>query len=244
MDGEQFRNATLSNTISDRFYLSTDATLDGGDRLLGTVAAGTNVPLLAGASYTQTASLTLPQDIALQAGAYRILVVTDALSQQFELNENDNFLASIPFNIALPGGPDLIVESITTATEVIAGQSIPIEWVVKNQGIASATGTWQDQVLISSDSTIGSDIAIGTFEFTGTLLPGQSISRTQVIAIPGNLSGSQKIVVRTDIANTIVSSQTKATTHRLTTVLSMYCTCGSKPDHRFNQCSSDRFFGS
>ncbi len=194
----------LITPISDRIYFSADGTLDASDRLLATVAAGALVPLAAGASYSQSANVTLPLDADLLAGSYRILVVTDALSEQFELDEANNVGASAAVDLAYPPLPDLVVTEIATVAEGIAGQSVTVTWTVQNQGDSVATGPWQDQLYLSADSSIGGDIGLAAFPFSGTLQPGESVTRTQTLAIPGAISGTHRFVVLTDSGNTVV----------------------------------------
>lgn len=193
----------LTTATSDRVYLSKDGQFDAGDRLLGTISAASQLPLAPGAAYTRTSTLALPLDTALLAGSYTILVVADALGQQFELNEGNNTGASTPFSIALPPFPDLVVSDISTVVEVIAGQSIPVTWAISNVGDASASGPWTDQIFLSSDTIIGSDILLASFQFAGTLAAGATASRTQSVIVPEGLAGTYRIVVRIDSTNTV-----------------------------------------
>ncbi len=192
----------LIKSVRDRVYLSLDDKIDGSDRILATIDALPNLPLAAGATYTQTTSITLPLDLSITLGAYQILVETDFANDQFELDETNNRRNS-PTNVGTPPLPDLIVDSITTSNLVVAGQSVIVSWVIKNQGTANASGTWSDRVFLSSDATIGNDLFLQTFPITDTLLPNGTILRTQQIQIPAGLSGDYRMVVRTDIGNTI-----------------------------------------
>ncbi|MFN0052759.1 MAG: CARDB domain-containing protein [Planctomycetales bacterium] len=185
---------------SDRVYLSHDANLSGDDTLLLTQSASAH-PLAAGAQYEREAQVTLPLSAAFDAGDYYILVATDALSQQQETDESNNFLASIPVAIAVPPIPDLVVSAISASVEAIAGQKIQLSWTITNQGTADATGNWTDVVSLSTDAAAGSDQTLKSFPFSGTIHVGESITRTQLVTIPEGLAGDHWLVVTTDATN-------------------------------------------
>ncbi len=195
-------NAALTKSIRDRVYLSVDDKIDASDRILATVSADSKLPLAAGATYSQTTSVTLSLDVSIALGVYQILVQTDFANEQFELDETNNVTAT-PVTVNLPPLPDLIVESITARTLVVAGQSTDVTWVVKNQGTAPAVGSWSDRVYLSDDGVIGGDIALSSFPVSTTILPDGSIQRTQTIQIPAGLAGVYRFVVATDIGNAI-----------------------------------------
>ncbi len=195
-------NASLTKSIRDRVYLSTDDKIDVNDRILATVDAGSRVPLAAGDSYGQAVAIVLPLDIAIPAGQYQILVATDFANDQFELDESNNKRNSL-VNITVPPLPDLMVESITTKDLVVAGQSVDVSWTVRNQGTASATGTWTDRVFISDDGFIGNDLLLKSFPITTTILAGGIIQRTQSVQIPAGISGAYRVVVFTDADNAV-----------------------------------------
>lgn len=187
-------------TWSDRLYLSSDETISEDDRLLVTeVRQNTLAP---GESYTQSADLTLPLDSTVVDGTYFILAQTDALGEQAESDDNNNVnLDSI--ELTIPPLPDIVVSDIESPIEAFSGQDIEIAWTLSNQGNAVAGGTWTDQVLLSDDVNIGGDQLIESFEFTGVLEPGESITRRQVITLPVDLEGDRFVVVRTDASNQI-----------------------------------------
>ena len=195
-------NAPLTKSIRDRVYLSVDDRIDASDRILATVSADSKLPLAAGASYSQTTSVTLPLDVSIAIGAYKILVHTDFANEQFELDDANN-VSETPVTVNLPPLPDLIVDSITARTLVVAGQSTDVTWVVKNQGTATAVGSWNDRVYLSDDGVIGGDLSLSSFPVSMTILPDGFIQRTQTIQIPAGLSGVYRFVVATDIGNTI-----------------------------------------
>ena len=191
----------LTKPTSDRIYLSKDAVVDSNDRILATVSSSN---VAANASYTKTTSVTLPLDLAFDLGEYQIIVVSDYLNDQFELNENNNQRTSA-VTVELPALPDLIVDSISTKEVTVSGQSVDLSWTIKNQGSASAVGSWTDRVYLSRDDMIGDDIPLDSFPVPGgtTIAANGSIIRTQKIKIPASVSGVLRFVVATDTGNTI-----------------------------------------
>ncbi len=119
--------ASLGKAIRDRVYLSADNLFDVSDRLLTTFDATSKVPLDVNASYSNTSSITLPLDGNFVLGPSFIIVVTDVDNSQFELNENNNYLASA-ISLNLPALPDLIVEDISTKALAVAGQTVNVSW--------------------------------------------------------------------------------------------------------------------
>lgn len=187
----------------DRVYLSTDDQfVIGQDILLGAFAAGTT-PLAGGGTYTQTKTLNLPLTPTILGGTYKILVITDATFTQPEANDTDNTTASSGVNIQPPPLPDLAVTSITVPVSAVSNSSIVVNWDLANLGSADFTGTIQEQVYLSADNQIGSDLLIGTVSFTGTILAGQTISRQETVTIPLNVQGVRRVVVKTDSSSVV-----------------------------------------
>src|SRR5262249_34480908 len=162
-----------------------------------------SVPLAVGGTYTQNVSVTLPLDASLSEGTYFLFVLTDVLNEQPEDNESNNRIVSGPLALTLPPLPDLVVSDITAPAEAFSNQSVQVSWVLTNQGTSAASGTWTDKVFLSPDNQSGGDSLLGSFDFTGTIAPGQSLTRTQTVFIPFELSGQRFFVVQTDAGNAI-----------------------------------------
>lgn len=182
----------------DTAWLSSDTVLDPSDIQLAVESAATDSPLPAGAEYQRNVNVNLPLTQSLDAGQYYVLIQVDSEQQQAEINEQNNLSISSPVTISLPPLPDLVVTNIEAPAEALSGQQIPIGWTLTNQGSASISGTWQDAVFLSDDELVGDDQYFGAFAFTGTIAPGQSITRRQMITLPISLSGTHRAVVVTD----------------------------------------------
>ena len=187
---------------SDRVFLSRDTTLSGDDALLFTEAASAN-PLATSGEYAKSRLVTLPLNQSFSDGTYYILVAVDALGQQPESSESNNVLASAALTLTIPQLPDLVVVDITAPIEALSGQAMQVSWTLKNQGTADATGTWNDHVHLSDDTVIGDgdDQFFGAFTFTGTIRPGETVTRIQSLTLPITMQGNRWVVVRTDRNN-------------------------------------------
>ena len=155
---------TATATWYDRGYLSTDATLNDTDQVLGGFnTRSTN--LAVGANYSVSTSFTTNTTTA--AGAYTLIVKADggtAASGQFaptgpnflfEVNEGNNtqgIAVNLPVN-----KPDLTVSNASVGTITVTqngSYSIPITYTVTNVGAASATPNWYDVTYLSTDATL------------------------------------------------------------------------------------------
>ena len=192
-------NIPTTKTWQERLWLSKDNTLSSDDRVIWSGAPENNTfPLLNGQEYTQTVSVELPLDATLADGNYHLIVDVDSLNNLPEADESNNRYSSEPLALTTPPFPDLIVSQIASPLEGWSGQQLEIAWTVTNQGEAAATGTWTDKIYLSSDSAVGEDKFFDAFSLTGTLAPGESVERRQLITLPKELSGEHYVVVQTD----------------------------------------------
>ncbi len=180
---------------------------DGGIDPL--VASDINVTALSsGQSYTNTATFTLPQGIS---GNYFIFVRTDALGikpkynieELDESNNNNQFGAYIPINLTPP--PDLKVTHSLQPNNTFSGQSITVEYTVKNDGTGSTLlPVWEDRIYISEDSIRnGNDVLLKFNGHSGILTVNQTYIEVVDINIPANLSGSYYLIYETDVHDQI-----------------------------------------
>jgi WD40 repeat protein len=99
---------------------------------------------------------------------------------------------------------DLQVNALQVPQEIWNDTQFDIAWQITNAGGLPAAG-WRDRVYFSrrGDRLDGSEL-IGDYPFAGTLEPGQSVSRTQVVSIPRRWispEGTYYIIVVTDAMN-------------------------------------------
>jgi hypothetical protein len=189
----------------DKVYLSADSTLDASDTLLGTVPAPS--ALAVGASYNSSLTATMPNGTN---GSFHIIVVTDAGGA---VNEGaggkaNNTAVSGALPVTLAPYADLTVTAVGAQSNLVIGNpaSLTVSWTVQNNGTgAGATSNWNDEIVLSPDSTLGNadDIVIGTVAHSGALPVGLSYSTTQILSLPANLEGSFTLFVKTDSAGAV-----------------------------------------
>lgn len=135
----------------DTVYLATDAqghnlTPLGSFTFTGSLAVGGSARL--------TQAITLPS----AAGTYYFAVKTNATGTVPEVTNfgNDLTVSGTPIVINPVQLPDLVVSGITPPPNgVFSGTSVPISFVVTNQGGApTSVPVWQDYVILSQDPTL------------------------------------------------------------------------------------------
>ena len=187
-------------TWTDYIFLSRDQVLDPGDTQLAYVPHSGALPI--GQGYTQSQSVTLPRGLS---GTYYIFVCADRNDVVLELDENNNCAQSpTPIQISLPPPVDLVVTSVSVPGPGTPGQSANFNWTVLNQGGNTVSGSWQDSVYISTNSTW--DITaplLGKVAHSGPLMPGDSYPGTLTAALPGVVPGQYHVIVRADILNNV-----------------------------------------
>ena len=163
-----------------RFYLSHDASLDGGDVLLGSRVLAA---LGAGASSAAVSTFTVPGNTSTPS-TYRVIVVADALAQQAELDETNNVAVSLPLAITAYQ-PDLTLTALTLPATAQAGRPLAITHTVRNIGTAPA-GAFAVRFLLSTSDTLdGTEVILGTRSLA-SLAAGASSSAVSTFVIPGN----------------------------------------------------------
>ncbi|HND50976.1 MAG TPA: CARDB domain-containing protein, partial [Pirellulaceae bacterium] len=183
---------------SDRVYLSTNGTLDGGDRLLATVTRDES--LAPGATTDRSALVEIPADAN---GSYFLIVATDDPNRIVEPNAESNNTATRVVTVDLSPYADLIVTRVAAPTQVIGDPArMTVSWTVTNRGLAAGrTSSWNDAIVASSDSILGNgdDVLLGRFPHTGSLAVNSSYSREESITLPPNLTGSFRLFARADV---------------------------------------------
>ncbi|MBE0545906.1 MAG: pre-peptidase C-terminal domain-containing protein, partial [Verrucomicrobia bacterium] len=173
-------SAPASFAWTDRLYWSpTSNTLA---TLLNTFDAAV-IPLLPGASYTNTANVTLPHTGASTPGVYHLVLAADHGNAIAESNENNN-LGSAAITLSLPPMPDFAVVNVLAPTNAAPGETLPLIWTTTNQGPTGITGVWSETVFLATNSAGAGLQELATHLVTNTLAAGGAITRTQAVTIP------------------------------------------------------------
>jgi hypothetical protein len=203
------------STWNDRLYLSPNESGIAGAILLETLSASDHNPLLAGASYTRTVSVTLPLSTNLHAGTWFFVAVTDYGNAQAEISETNN-LRSKPVQLTFPPMPDLAIAQLQAPTRGGSGKSVELTWVVTNRGDATAFPPWIETVL-ASNAVLGVR-PLTEFSRTNAIQAGGFLTRTEAISLPLNtVAGDLVFLVtadsRFDVAESDESNNASAATN-------------------------------
>jgi subtilase family serine protease len=204
--------APAGATWRDRLYLSPTASVTTQSIVLPPDHDGG--PLAAGASYTNSAVVTLPLASGLTAGTYYLVVAADVNNAQAEANEANN-LGNRSIALTVPPLPDLLPSAVAVNVSsqpiVLPGESVEITWSVTNAGTASATGGWTEAVYVAEVVTNSTAVLLGRFHFTNDLAIGAALTRTQTVVLPptalageiwfGVLVDSEAMVVESNETN-------------------------------------------
>jgi len=129
------------------------------------------------------AEQTVSGDYSLAIGPAIEDVVGNAMAQEYS--------TTITLSI-----PDLALSDAACSSQAYAGDEILATWVVANQGDAPAGGAWTDNLYLEGT---GGEVHVASINYSGTLAPGESISRAEHIVIPEHLMGVYRLIVRSNI---------------------------------------------
>ncbi|UUX95433.1 CARDB domain-containing protein [Aquabacterium sp. J223] len=183
----------------DRVWMSTDATLDGGDRHLGDFfRSGALNPQ---ETYTGSLNVQLPIGVS---GPFYFIVASDIHNNVYEhvAEGNNTTVDNVPTEILLTPPPDLEIVDTDFAASVRAGTTFSVQYRVENLGATatpSAQSWWYDQAWLSLDGVIdGSDIALGAFYRYGGLAVEGGYDAVMSVVLPNTALGTYRLLMRTD----------------------------------------------
>jgi subtilase family serine protease len=177
------------------FYLSSNATLDTGDQLLGTRV----VPSLA-ASATSAASTSLTIPDGTTTGTYYILVKADANNEVAESAETNNLSYG-----TTKVGPDLTIASLTASvTTAAAGATISVTDTTKNAGAGAAPDSATRYYLSTNITFDASDVPLGG-RAAGALAAGVSSTATMSVVIPSTTTAGSYYIIAVADADGVVT---------------------------------------
>lgn len=116
----------------------------------------------------------------------------------------DNFFYK-EISFPVPPLPDLIVTQVAAPVSTFSGQSISVNWSVKNAGNASTgIANWIDKIYLSTDSTLDNgDAYLGELAYNGILNPDSTYGTGKGFTIPNFIQGTYYAIVHTDASNYI-----------------------------------------
>ncbi|NUQ24311.1 MAG: T9SS type A sorting domain-containing protein [Saprospiraceae bacterium] len=190
----------------DKVFISQNAVFDNSAVLVGSAYHFGGIAI--GGSYSTTISFQIPNGTS---GNYYVFVKTDANDNVFEyIFENNNIAASLStISISLTPTPDLNISNIIPSSfSMTEQQAYSLVWKTKNIGYASVTGPYREAVILSQnpnwDGSSGSFVSIGSFQRTGSLSSGDSITYTTNFILPNLADGGVwYFYIKTDSNNDI-----------------------------------------
>ena len=180
--------AATGNGFSVRLYLSTDQTISVSDTYLGE----RQVPALAaGATNTASVSVIVPAQIV--PGQYDVGAMVDAGTQIAESVESNNAgydPLPLTITVAPAAGVDLVVSYIDAPVSGVAGKTVALTSLVKNEGTVSPGVVSYARFYLSSDQKImTTDLYLGQRSIASTLAPGETSCRDDNRDDPLNRDG-------------------------------------------------------
>lgn len=205
-DTTRNQHATAPATASETgYYLSTDATWDTADVLLGSRSVSALAP---GASESGSAGLAIPD--ATAAGTYYVIAKADWSSGIPETNDANNARASGAMKV----GPDLVVSSLAAPATAAAGEPVLVTDTAKNQGGGAAAATLTGFYLSTNTSWDSGDVWLGS-RSVSSLGPGVTETASTALVLPaatavGTYYVLAKADVQSELAETSESNNVKA----------------------------------
>lgn len=196
---------TQISSWNDAVYLSTDSIFNNGDINLKTIQA--NKALSKDSSYSINTTVLIPNGIS---GDYYLIVKTDINKAITDIDTNNNKKTvcktsgwAKKFRINLTPPADLKFISWNIPSTATSGQNMKVKFKVENNGSGSTrSGSWIDQVYLSTDYTIdGLDFKFGEKRHNTNLSVGNWYLDSIESTIPIDKTGNFIIIVRTDGAN-------------------------------------------
>ncbi len=190
-----------------RYRLSTDATFDDTDALLGDVAIAGGIA--AGGAATATFTGTCP---AVTPGNYFLVWYIDALGEVAESNEGDNqFSSQAMITVtAAAGTPNLTLDTnvgISASPSTVAvGGAFQVSCGVLNNGTANATG-FSVRYRLSTDTSYdpSSDTLVGDVALSG-VNAGATVTAAYSGTCPNVAPGLYYLILRIDAFGEVTES--------------------------------------
>jgi hypothetical protein len=198
--GQSYTNTVqlnVPNNFMGTYYIF--VVTDANDALFIDWSLVGNGPINAPVPYTpSTTGIPYPYIMAWAHSNGNVLETNDNGSY------HDNFFYK-QLDIIMPPVPDLAIHQIVAPTNVFSGQNFILPFSVKNQGYATATGSWSDVVYISADTVFNASTAIllGSYPRSLPLQPDSIYYNNAQLTIPPNIFGTFYLYIKTDATNQV-----------------------------------------
>ena len=138
------------------------------------------------------AFLTIPFDTVTptQAGSY-FLVVTNTYGA----------VTSQVARLMVPA--NLSITALSAPTNAVAGGPMNVAWTVTNLGPGQISAPWQARLALANDASGKGLVLLGTLSITDSLAPRASLTLTNTVIVPSDITGQRWLVVTADPDNEI-----------------------------------------
>ncbi len=191
---------TTSAATSVGFYLSSNASFDGNDVLLGNSTLS-SISATAYNNYTTvTTNVAVPTGTAV--GTYYVLMVADNKNSIAEKNEQNN-VTYTTLSVVQPSVDLYISGADLSRYSVAAGSNFTSSFYIVNQGNTSAS-TSNAQVYLSSNSTFDSNDVLLVTSTGGALAASGYSYRQPSATVPANTTpGNYYVLLVADATNLV-----------------------------------------
>jgi hypothetical protein len=187
---------SANGTWYDHFYISVDTILSYGDCNLGSVIRGG--PMVAGGTYSDNVTLSLPMPSSWAPGNYYILVKTDNNNNVYEYNFDNNNVTWDP--VYFKYWDDLEVTALSSTNPGLSGQDITVNWSARsNEVYKLKTNGWFDKIWLSSDTLWGDDYYLGATYRSGYMVQNQTYSASLTGTLPHGCNGDFYILITSGV---------------------------------------------
>jgi len=187
--------------FTDYIYFSDQPTFNRNEATL--LKEVTQTPLAKGDTITQTTQITLPVNVF---GPHFIHIWTDAANEVYEFaSEDNNIKSSNPIEVIVNPPPDLIVSDIRAKDIVSNKERVLVEWTVRNIGASATSNNLDHQIYLSPSPNFDLETAVKLLVSNASqaIQPGDSLTISNTINIPNNITGDYYLFVETDHSNLI-----------------------------------------
>ncbi len=160
------------------------------------------------------AELTVPSMVIIPAGQASVMVgvaslddgVTDGnktvsvTARAAGFTEGNGSIVVSDMNL-----PDLTVTRVEGPADADTESFVSLTYRVENQGVQPAGPHWATRVFLSNDPIPGDDLLVGTYDFTGTIPPGQYYEQSISARMPTR-AGEYWVVAEVDVADEITET--------------------------------------
>ena len=190
--------AITDATWTDKVFLSSNSSYETTDEEVGNTTKR-DMMLAAGESYTDTATFRVPLP---QNGTLYLIVRANSGNNFYETN-TDNNLRAVESNVVLPQPGDLIVSDILMEGAIISGETLHVNWKVKNVGDNTLAGNGLRTLAYLSTNTAfdASDQLLGSVNSDNVnLIPGGEMVQQLQARVSAMPEGEYYVIVKTDVS--------------------------------------------